>query len=77
MSSARAPSRASPAPEATVNADTCGAFVHLLALGIPGLWLDRGDHGAFITYGIQPGPMLFQTHPTWSGADSPACMWAT
>jgi putative tricarboxylic transport membrane protein len=50
-------------PEAAVNADTCGAFVHLLALGIPASGSTAVIMGAFITYGIQPGPMLFATHP--------------
>jgi putative tricarboxylic transport membrane protein len=50
------------APEAAVNADTCGAFVHLLALGIPASGSTAVIMGAFIMYGIQPGPMLFQTH---------------
>ncbi len=47
------------APEAATNADTCGAFVHLLALGIPGSGSTAVIMGAFIMYGIQPGPMLF------------------
>ena len=51
------------APEAAINADTCGAFVHLLALGIPGSGSTAVIMGAFIMYGIQPGPMLFKTHP--------------
>jgi putative tricarboxylic transport membrane protein len=51
------------APEAATNADTCGAFVHLLALGIPGSGSTAVIMGAFIMYGIQPGPMLFTTHP--------------
>jgi putative tricarboxylic transport membrane protein len=51
------------APEAAVNADTCGAFVHLLALGIPASGSTAVIMGAFVMYGIQPGPMLFQTHP--------------
>jgi putative tricarboxylic transport membrane protein len=50
-------------PEAAINADTCGAFVHLLALGIPASGSTAVIMGAFITYGIQPGPMLFQTQP--------------
>ncbi|MBI1778180.1 MAG: tripartite tricarboxylate transporter permease [Proteobacteria bacterium] len=50
-------------PEAATNADTCGAFVHLLALGIPGSGATAVIMGAFIMYGIQPGPMLFKTHP--------------
>jgi len=51
------------APEAATNADTCGAFVHLLALGVPGSGATAVIMGAFIMYGIQPGPMLFNTHP--------------
>jgi putative tricarboxylic transport membrane protein len=50
-------------PEAAVNADTCGAFVHLLALGIPASGSTAVIMGAFIMYGIQPGPLLFQNQP--------------
>jgi putative tricarboxylic transport membrane protein len=50
-------------PEAAVNADTCGAFVHLLALGIPASGSTAVIMGAFIMYGLQPGPMLFTTNP--------------
>jgi putative tricarboxylic transport membrane protein len=50
-------------PEAAVNADTSGAFVHLLALGIPASGSTAVIMGAFIMYGIQPGPMLFTTNP--------------
>lgn len=51
------------APEAATNADTCGAFVHLLALGVPGSGSTAVIMGAFIMYGIQPGPLLFHTQP--------------
>jgi putative tricarboxylic transport membrane protein len=51
------------APEAATNADTCGAFVHLLALGVPGSGATAVIMGAFIMYGIQPGPMLFTAQP--------------
>lgn len=51
------------APEAATNADTCGAFVHLLALGVPGSGATAVIMGAFIMYGIQPGPMLFHAQP--------------
>src|SRR5579883_499316 len=51
------------APEAAVNADSCGAFVHLLALGIPASGSTAILMGAFIMYGIQPGPLLFQNQP--------------
>jgi putative tricarboxylic transport membrane protein len=50
-------------PEAAVNADTCGAFVHLLALGIPASGSTAVIMGAFIMYGIQPGPLLFANQP--------------
>ncbi len=50
-------------PEASVNADACGAFVHLLALGIPASGSTAVIMGAFIMYGIQPGPMLFTSQP--------------
>ena len=60
-------------PEAANNSDTAGAMVPLLTLGIPGggatavLML-----GAFIMYGIQPGPLLFQNRPdlVWGLIDS-------
>jgi putative tricarboxylic transport membrane protein len=51
------------APEAATNADTCGAFAHLLALGIPGSGATAVLMGAFIMYGIQPGPLLFRDQP--------------
>jgi putative tricarboxylic transport membrane protein len=51
------------APEAATNADSCGAFVHLLALGVPGSGATAVIMGAFIMYGMQPGPMLFHTQP--------------
>src|ERR1700676_2612998 len=50
-------------PEAAVNADTCGAFVHLLALGIPASGSTAVIMGAFIMYRLQPAPLLFQTQP--------------
>jgi putative tricarboxylic transport membrane protein len=48
-------------PEAANNADTAGAMVPLLTLGIPGGM-----------YGIQPGPLLFQNRPdlVWGLVDS-------
>ena len=52
------------APEAATNGGSCGAFVHLLALGIPGSGATAVLMGAFIMYGIQPGPLLFQNHPS-------------
>jgi putative tricarboxylic transport membrane protein len=59
-------------PEAANNADTAGAMVPLLTLGIPGGGATAVMLGAFIMYGIQPGPMLFQNRPdlVWGLVDS-------
>ncbi len=59
-------------PEAANNADTAGAMVPLLTLGIPGGGSTAVMLGAFIMYGIQPGPMLFQNRPdlVWGLIDS-------
>ncbi|MGK0223765.1 MAG: putative tricarboxylic transport membrane protein, partial [Limisphaerales bacterium] len=51
------------APEAANNAAATGSFVPLLTLGIPGSGTTAILLGAFISYGIQPGPMLFITEP--------------
>ena len=59
-------------PEAANNADTAGAMVPLLTLGIPGGGATAVLMGAFIMYGIQPGPLLFQNRPdlVWGLIDS-------
>jgi putative tricarboxylic transport membrane protein len=59
-------------PEAANNSDTAGAMVPLLALGIPGSGSTAVLMSAFIMYGIQPGPMLFQQRPdlVWGLIDS-------
>ncbi|HSC94196.1 MAG TPA: tripartite tricarboxylate transporter permease [Burkholderiales bacterium] len=59
-------------PEAANNADTAGALVPLLTLGIPGGGATAVMLGAFIMYGIQPGPLLFQSRPdlVWGLVDS-------
>lgn len=51
------------APEAANNAATCGSFVPLLTLGVPGSGVTAVLLGAFIMYGIMPGPRLFQNNP--------------
>ena len=51
------------APEAANNAAATGSFVPLLTLGIPGSGTTAILLGAFIAYGIQPGPMLFLNEP--------------
>jgi putative tricarboxylic transport membrane protein len=50
-------------PEAANNASVTGALVPLLTLGIPTSATAAILLGAFQQYGIQPGPLLFQTQP--------------
>lgn len=50
-------------PESANNSDTAGALVPLLTLGIPGGGATAVLLGAFIMYGVQPGPLLFQNKP--------------
>lgn len=59
-------------PEAANNSDTAGALVPLLTLGLPGGAVTAVLLGAFVMYGIQPGPQLFKEHPdvVWGLIDS-------
>ena len=59
-------------PEAANNSDTAGAMVPLLTLGVPGGGATAVLMGAFIMYGIQPGPLLFEKRPdlVWGIIDS-------
>jgi putative tricarboxylic transport membrane protein len=50
-------------PETANNAASAGAMVPLLTLGVPGSGSTAVLLGAFVMYGIQPGPMLFATRP--------------
>jgi putative tricarboxylic transport membrane protein len=50
-------------PESANNAASSGAFVPLLALGIPGSSTTAVLLGALVLLGIQPGPKLFTEHP--------------
>ncbi|MBC7779426.1 MAG: tripartite tricarboxylate transporter permease [Proteobacteria bacterium] len=50
-------------PEAANNASTGGAMVPLLTLGIPGSGSTAVLLAAFIMYGLQPGPLLFEKRP--------------
>lgn len=52
-------------PEAANNAANQGALVPLLTLGIPGSATTAVMLGAFMIYGIQPGPMLFEKDPAF------------
>jgi len=50
-------------PETANNAAVGGAFVPLLALGIPGSASTAILIGAFILHGMNPGPLLFYKNP--------------
>jgi len=51
------------APEAANNAASAGAMVPLLSLGIPGSGATAVLLGAFLMWGLQPGPMLIESDP--------------
>jgi len=51
------------APEAANNAAAAGALVPMMTLGIPGSGTTAILLGAFMMYGLQPGPLLFTDHP--------------
>ena len=50
-------------PETANNAATGGAFIPLLALGIPPNVIMALLLGAFLIHGITPGPLLIRQHP--------------
>lgn len=51
------------APESANNSGVGGAMVPLLALGIPGSATTSLLFAAFLMFGLQPGPLLFQNNP--------------
>jgi putative tricarboxylic transport membrane protein len=51
------------APEAANNAAVNGAFVPTLTLGIPGSGTTAVLLGAFMLFGVRPGPLLLQEQP--------------
>ncbi|MFF5987342.1 tripartite tricarboxylate transporter permease [Prauserella flavalba] len=51
------------APDAATNAASNANFIPTLALGIPGGATTAVLLGAFLVYGIQPGPLLFENQP--------------
>jgi len=50
-------------PESANNSATGGAFIPLLALGIPSNVVMAILLGALLIYGVQPGPLLMKKHP--------------
>ena len=50
-------------PESANNAASQGAMVPLLTLGIPGSATTAVMLGALMIYGVQPGPLLFDSNP--------------
>lgn len=52
------------APDAATNAASNANFIPTLALGVPGGATTAVLLGAFLVYGIQPGPLLFENQPT-------------
>lgn len=52
------------APEGANNAETGGALVPMLTLGIPGSGTTAILLAALILWGLKPGPLMIQDHPT-------------
>jgi putative tricarboxylic transport membrane protein len=52
------------APEGANNAETGGALVPMLTLGIPGSGTTAILLAAFILWGLKPGPLMIQENPT-------------
>lgn len=50
-------------PEAANNAAANASFIPTLALGIPGSGTTAVLLGAFVIFGLQPGPLLFEQEP--------------
>jgi putative tricarboxylic transport membrane protein len=50
-------------PESANNAASAGAMVPLLTLGIPGSGTTAVMLGAFMMWGLRPGPLLFEKNP--------------
>jgi putative tricarboxylic transport membrane protein len=53
------------APEAANNAAATAGFVPLLSLGIPSNAFNAILMGALMIYGLQPGPLLIRSNPTF------------
>ncbi|MCM3712574.1 tripartite tricarboxylate transporter permease [Halalkalibacter oceani] len=54
------------APESANNAASSGAMIPLLTLGIPGSGATAVLLGAFLMWGLQPGPLLMEQEPEFA-----------
>lgn len=52
------------APEAANNSCSVGAMIPMMTLGVPGSGTTAVMLGALLILGLQPGPLLFEQHPT-------------
>jgi putative tricarboxylic transport membrane protein len=52
------------AAEAANNATIGGALIPLISMGLPGSVVEAVLLGALVIHGLQPGPRLFEEHPT-------------
>lgn len=50
-------------PESANNAGAAGSFIPLLTLGLPGNPVTAILLGAFVMYGVAPGPLMIQSRP--------------
>ena len=67
-------STASPAPESAANnASAAATWCRCWRSGCPPRATAAVMLAAFQQYGMQPGPLLFDTNPTWCGRCSRAC----
>ncbi|SFE53605.1 tripartite tricarboxylate transporter permease [Alteribacillus iranensis] len=54
------------APESANNAASAGAMIPLLTLGIPGSGATAVLLGAFLMWGLQPGPLMMENEPEFA-----------
>ncbi len=64
------------ASESANNATVGGALIPLITLGIPGSIIDAVLLGAMFIHNVQPGPLLFKTHPEMAYGVISACLVA-
>ncbi|MCX8997973.1 tripartite tricarboxylate transporter permease [Rhizobiaceae bacterium BDR2-2] len=65
------------APESANSANTGGAMIPMITLGIPGDSMSAVLIGALLIHGLRPGPMLFAENPTIVGTIYAAIFFGT